>query len=135
MGGFLFLRLLTTKDKKYILKIEIINKWRSHMYYSVFVEIKNSSDIKKILNLSSREEIMEKVGTPFLKGKEFEAEGEKIKKDDIEKLLIVETAVRQLGDYKLFERFIKETQTFGEKFVNEKYPGFFVKDITEEILK
>ena len=135
MGGFLFLRLLTTKDKKYILKIEIINKWRSHMYYSVFVEIKNSSDIKKILNISSREEIMEKVGTPFLKGKEFEAEGEKIKKDDIEKLLIVETAVRQLGDYKLVERFIKETQTYGEKFVNEKYPGFFVKDITEEILK
>ena len=135
MGGFLFLRLLTTKDKKYILKIEIINKWRSHMYYSVFVEIKNSSDIKKILNLSSREEIMEKVGTPFLKGKEFEAEGEKIRKDDIEKLLIVETAVRQLGDYKLVERFIKETQTYGEKFVNEKYPGFFVKDITEEILK
>lgn len=135
MGGFLFLRLLTTKDKKYILKIEIINKWRSHMYYSVFVEIKNSSDIKKILNLSSREEVMEKVGTPFLKGEEFEAEGEKIKKDDIEKLLIVETAVRQLGDYKLVERFIKETQTYGEKFVNEKYPGFFVKDITEEILK
>lgn len=135
MGGFLFLRLLTTKDKKYILKIEIINKWRSHMYYSVFVEIKNSSDIKKILNLSSREEIMEKVGTPFLKGEEFEAEGEKIRKDDIEKLLIAETAVRQLGDYKLVERFIKETQTYGEKFVNEKYPGFFVKDITEEILK
>lgn len=135
MGGFLFLRLLTTKDKKYILKIEIINKWRSHMYYSVFVEIKNSSDIKKILNLSSREEIMEKVGTPFLKGEEFETEGEKIRKDDIEKLLIVETAVRQLGDYKLVERFIKETQTYGEKFVNEKYPGFFVKDITEEILK
>ena len=135
MGGFLFLRLLTTKDKKYILKIEIINKWRSHMYYSVFVEIKNSSDIKKILNLSSREEVMEKVGTPFLKGEEFEAEGEKIRKDDIEKLLIVETAVRQLGDYKLVERFIKETQTYGEKFVNEKYPGFFVKDITEEILK
>lgn len=135
MGGFLFLRLLTTKDKKYILKIEIINKWRSHMYYSVFVEIKNSSDIKKILNLSSREEVMEKVGTPFLKGEEFEAEGEKIKKDDIEKLLIVETAIRQLGDYKLVERFIKETQTYGEKFVNEKYPGFFVKDITEEILK
>lgn len=135
MGGFLFLRLLTTKDKKYILKIEIINKWRSHMYYSVFVEIKNSSDIKKILNISSREEIMEKVGTPFLKGEEFEAEGEKIRKDDIEKLLIVETAVRQLGDYKLVERFIKETQTYGEKFVNEKYPGFFVKDITEEILK
>ena len=73
--------------------------------------------------------------TPFLKGEEFEAEGEKIKKDDIEKLLIVETAVRQLGDYKLVERFIKETQTYGEKFVNEKYPGFFVKDITEEILK
>lgn len=135
MGGFLFLRLLTTKDKKYILKIKIISKWRYYMYYSVFAEIKNSSDIKKILNLSSREEVMEKVGTPFLKGEEFEAEGEKIKKDDIEKLLIVETAIRQLGDYKLVERFIKETQTYGEKFVNEKYPGFFVKDITEEILK
>lgn len=135
MGGFLFSSLLTSKDKKYILKIEIINKWRSYMYYSIFVEMENSSDIKKILNLSSREEIMEKVGTPFLKGEEFEAEGEKIKKADIKKILIVETAVRQLGDYKLVERFIKETQTYGEKFVNEKYPGFFVKDITEEILK
>lgn len=105
------------------------------MYYSVFIEMKNGSDIKKLLNFSSREEVMEKVGTPFLKGEEFEAEGEKIKKDDTKKILIVETAVRQLGDYKLVERFIKETQTYGEKFVNEKYPGFFVKDITEEILK
>lgn len=135
MGGFLFSGLLTTNNKKYILKIEVINKWRSYMYYSVFIEMKNGSDIKKLLNFSSREEVMEKVGTPFLKGEEFEAEGEKIKKDDTKKILIVETAVRQLGDYKLVERFIKETQTYGEKFVNEKYPGFFVKDITEEILK
>lgn len=105
------------------------------MYYSVFIEMKNSSDIKKLLNFSSREEVMEKVGTPFLKGEAFEAEGKEIKKADVEKILVVETAMRQLGDYKLVSRFIKETQTYGEKFVNEKYPGFFVKDITEEILK
>ena len=105
------------------------------MYYSVFFEMKNGLGIKKLLNFSNKDEVMEKVGTPFLKGEEFEAEGEKIKKENIEKILIVETAVRQLGDYKLVSRFIKETQTYGEKFVNEKYPGFFVKDITEEILK
>lgn len=105
------------------------------MYYSVFFEMKNGLGIKKLLNFSNKDEVMEKVGTPFLKGEEFEAEGEKIKKENVEKILIVETAVRQLGDYKLVSRFIKETQTYGEKFVNEKYPGFFVKDITEEILK
>lgn len=105
------------------------------MYYSVFFEMKNGLGIKKLLNFSNKDEVMEKVGTPFLKGEEFEAEGEKIKKENIEKILIIETAVRQLGDYKLVSRFIKETQTYGEKFVNEKYPGFFVKDITEEILK
>lgn len=105
------------------------------MYYSVFFEMKNGLGIKKLLNFSNKDEVMEKVGTPFLKGEEFEAEGEKIKKENVEKILIVETAVRQLGDYKLVSRFIRETQTYGEKFVNEKYPGFFVKDITEEILK
>lgn len=105
------------------------------MYYSVFFEMKNGLGIKKLLNFSNKDEVMEKVGTPFLKGEEFEAEGEKIKKENVEKILIVETAVRQLGDYKLVSRFIKETQTYGEKFVNEKYPGLFVKDITEEILK
>lgn len=105
------------------------------MYYSVFFEMKNGLGIKKLLNFSNKDEVVEKVGTPFLKGEEFEAEGEKIKKENVEKILIVETAVRQLGDYKLVSRFIKETQTYGEKFVNEKYPGFFVKDITEEILK
>lgn len=105
------------------------------MYYSVFFEMKNGLGIKKLLNFSNKDEVMEKIGTPFLKGEEFEAEGEKIRKENVEKILIVETAVRQLGDYKLVSRFIKETQTYGEKFVNEKYPGFFVKDITEEILK
>ena len=105
------------------------------MYYSIFVEMKSSSDVKKLLYLSSREEVIEKVCTPFLTEGQFFIEGEKIKREDTAKILVVETAVRQLGDYKLVSRFIKETQTYGEKFVNEKYPGFFVKDITEEILK
>lgn len=103
------------------------------MYYSVFIEMKNSSSIKKILNLLSKEEVVQKVKTPFLNEGCILVEDEKIKKDDISKILVVETATRQLGDYKLVSRFIKETQTYGEKFVSEKYPGYFVKDITEEI--
>lgn len=103
------------------------------MYYSVFVKIKNSSDIKKMLNLENKEEVIEKVRTPFLHKDEFMFNGEMLKKENIEKILVVETAIKQLGNIELTERFIRETQLYGEKFVNEKYPGFFVKDITEEI--
>lgn len=102
------------------------------MYYSVFIELKNGSEVKNWLNFENREEVVEKVCAPF-SGEEFMFNGEKIKKSDVNKILIVETVIKQLGNYELVERFIRETQTYGEKFVNEKYPGFFVKDITEEI--
>ena len=105
------------------------------MYYSAFIEMENSSDVKKWLNFENKEEIYDKVCTQFSEKDEFEFNGEKIKKENVKKILIVQTAIKQLGDYKLVERFIRETQVYGEKFVNEKYPGFYVKDITEEILK
>ena len=105
------------------------------MYYSAFIEMKNSSEIKKWLNFETKEEMYEKVCTPFSEKDEFDFNGESIKKEDIEKILLVQTAIKQLGDYKLVERFIRETQVYGEKFVNKKYPGFYVKDITEELLK
>ncbi len=103
------------------------------MYYSVFIKMKDSSDIKKLLNMENKEEVIEKVRTPFLMKEEFLFNDEMLKKETIDKILVVETAVKQLGNFDLVERFIRETQLYGEKFVNEKYPGFFVKDITEEI--
>lgn len=105
------------------------------MFYSVFIEMKNGTEVKNWLNFVSREEVAEKICTPFSAKDEFEFNGEIIKKNDIKKILIVETAIKQLGNYELVERFIRETQTYGEKFVNEKYPGFFVKDVTNEFLK
>lgn len=103
------------------------------MYYSIFIEMKNCSEVKNWLNFENKKEVAEKVA-PFSEV-EFMFNDEKIKKDDVKKILIVETAIKQLGNYELVERFIRETQTYGEKFVNEKYPGFFVKDITEEFIK
>lgn len=105
------------------------------MYYSAFIEMKNNNEVKNWLNFENKEEVIEKVSAPFSAKDEFEFNGETIKKADIKKLLIVETAIKQLGNYELVERFIRETQTYGEKFVNEKYPGFFVKDVTNEFIK
>lgn len=104
------------------------------MYYSVFIELKDNNQVKNWLNFENKEDVIQKVCTPFA-ADEFVFNGETIKKSDVAKILIVETVIKQLGNYELVERFIRETQTYGEKFVNEKYPGFFVKDVTGDFIK
>ncbi|MHD0318114.1 hypothetical protein [Fusobacterium sp. THCT1E2] len=91
------------------------------MYYSIFLEMENNPEIKKWLNMNTKDEIVEIL-------KELSDEG-------VKKLQIVETSTETTGEYDLIKRFIKETQILGEKFFNEKYPFYYAKDITEEIIK
>lgn len=91
------------------------------MYYSIFLEMENNPEIKKWLNMNTKDEIIE-----ILKG---------LPDGGVKKLQIVETSTETTGEYDLIKRFIKETQILGEKFFNEKYPFYYAKDITEEIIK
>ena len=91
------------------------------MYYSIFLEVENNPEIKKWLNMNTKDEIIE-----ILKG---------LPDEGVKKLQIVETSTETTGEYDLIKRFIKETQILGEKFFNEKYPFYYGKDITEEIIK
>lgn len=91
------------------------------MYYSIFLEMENSPEIKKWLNIDTKNEIVE-----ILKG---------LSNEGVKKLQIVETSTETTGEYDLIKRFIKETQILGEKFFNEKYPFYYAKDITKEIIK
>ncbi|WP_130889517.1 hypothetical protein [Fusobacterium ulcerans] len=91
------------------------------MYYSIFLEVENNPEIKKWLNMNTKDEIIE-----ILKG---------LPDEGVKKLQIVETSTETTGEYDLIKRFIKETQILGEKFFNEKYPFYYAKDITEEIIK
>lgn len=91
------------------------------MYYSIFLEMENSPEIKKWLNIDTKNEIVE-----ILKG---------LSDEGVKKLQIVETSTETTGEYDLIKRFIKETQILGEKFFNEKYPFYYAKDITKEIIK
>ena len=104
------------------------------MYYSMFVEMKNN-DVRSVINYEDKDSFIKDVCSPFLSSDKSIFNGEKINKEDIKEIRIVETVTKQLGDYKLIERYIKETDCYGEKFVSEKYPGYYVKDITKEILK
>ena len=91
------------------------------MYYSILLEMENNPEIKKWLNMNTKDEIIE-----ILKG---------LPDEGVKKLQIVETSTETTGEYDLIKRFIKETQILGEKFFNEKYPFYYAKDITEEIIK
>ena len=91
------------------------------MYYSIFLEMENNPEIKKWLNMNTKDEIIE-----ILKG---------LPDEGVKKLQIVEPSTETTGEYDLIKRFIKETQILGEKFFNEKYPFYYAKDITEEIIK
>lgn len=91
------------------------------MYYSIFLEMENNPEIKKWLNMNTKDEIIE-----ILKG---------LPDEGVKKLQIVETSTETTGEYDLIKRFIKETQILGEKFFNEKYPFYYAKDITEGIIK
>ena len=91
------------------------------MYYSILLEMENNPEIEKWLNMNTKDEIIE-----ILKG---------LPDEGVKKLQIVETSTETTGEYDLIKRFIKETQILGEKFFNEKYPFYYAKDITEEIIK
>jgi hypothetical protein len=92
-----------------------------YMYYSIFLEMENNPEIKKWLNMNTKDEI-----TEILR---------KLNDKEIKKVQIVETSIETTGEYELIKRFIKETQILGEKFFNQKYPFYYAKDITNEILE
>ena len=91
------------------------------MYYSIFLEVENDSKMKKWLNLKTRDEVVE-----ILK---------ELSEEKVKKIQIIETSAETTGEYDLIKRFIKETKILGEKFFNEKYPFYYAKDITDEIMK
>ena len=91
------------------------------MYYSIFLETENDPVIKKWLNMNTKDEIIEVL--------------RRLTDEEVRKVQIVETSIETTGEYDLIKRFIKETQILGEKFFNEKYPFYYAKDITNEIVE
>lgn len=103
------------------------------MFYNVFFKLKNENEIKKILNFPTKEEVLEKIYLPFKNNEKFEFNGTTINKEDLEFFQVVETGLQSPEDYENIKRYLKETQQLGEKFLNEKFPNYYVKDITEEL--
>lgn len=103
------------------------------MFYNVFFKLKSENEIKKILNFPSKEEVIEKVYKSYKEKGEFKFEDNIIKKDDIEFFQIVETGLKSPEEYENIKRYIKETKQLGERFLNEKFPNYYAKDITEEL--
>ena len=44
----------------------------------------------------------------------------------------METGFKAPEEYENIKRYLKETQQLGEKFLNEKFPNYYAKDITKE---
>lgn len=103
------------------------------MFYNVFFKIKNENEIKKILNFPTKEDVLEKIYLPFKNNGKFEFDGATINKEDLEFFQVVETGLQSPEDYENIKRYLKETQQLGEKFLNEKFPNYYAKDITEEL--
>lgn len=103
------------------------------MFYNVFFKLKNENEIKKILNFPTKEEVLEKIYLPFKNNGKFEFDGVTINKEDLEFFQVVETGLQSPEDYENVKRYLKETQQLGEKFLNEKFPNYYAKDITEEL--
>lgn len=103
------------------------------MFYNVFFKLKNENEIKKILNFPTKEEVLEKIYLPFKNNGKFEFDGATINKEDLEFFQVVETGLQSPEDYENIKRYLKETQQLGEKFLNEKFPNYYAKDITEEL--
>lgn len=103
------------------------------MFYNVFFKLKNENEIKKILNFPTKEDVLEKIYLPFKNNGKFEFDGATINKDDLEFFQVVETGLQSPEDYENIKRYLKETQQLGEKFLNEKFPNYYAKDITEEL--
>lgn len=103
------------------------------MFYNVFFKLKNENEIKKILNFPTKEDVLEKIYLPFKNNCKFEFDGATINKEDLEFFQVVETGLQSPEDYENIKRYLKETQQLGEKFLNEKFPNYYAKDITEEL--
>lgn len=103
------------------------------MFYNVFFKLKNENEIKKILNFPTKEEVLEKIYLPFKNNGKFEFDGATINREDLEFFQVVETGLQSPEDYENIKRYLKETQQLGEKFLNEKFPNYYAKDITEEL--
>lgn len=102
------------------------------MFYNVFFKLKNENEIKKILNFPTKEDVLEKIYLPFKNNGKFEFDGATINREDLEFFQVVETGLQSPEDYENIKRYLKETQQLGEKFLNEKFPNYYAKDITEE---
>ena len=70
---------------------------------------------------------------PFKNNGKFEFDGATINREDLEFFQVVETGLQSPEDYENIKRYLKETQQLGEKFLNEKFPNYYAKDITEEL--
>lgn len=103
------------------------------MFYNVFFKLKNENEIKKILNFPTKEDVLEKIYLPFKNNGKFGFNGATINKEDLEFFQVVETGLQSPEDYENIKRYLKETQQLGEKFLNEKFPNYYAKDITEEL--
>lgn len=103
------------------------------MFYNVFFKLKNENEIKKILNFPTKEDVLEKIYLPFKNNGKFEFDGATINKEDLEFFQVVETGLQSPENYENIKRYLKETQQLGEKFLNEKFPNYYAKDITEEL--
>ncbi len=103
------------------------------MFYNVFFKLKNEDEVKKILNFSSKKEVLEKIYLPFKNDGKFEFNGIIITKEDLEFFQVVETGLQAPENYENVKRYLKETQQLGEKFLNEKFPNYYAKDITKEL--
>ena len=103
------------------------------MVYNVFFKLKNENEIKKILNFPTKEDVLEKIYLPFKNNGKFEFDGATINREDLEFFQVVETGLQSPEDYENIKRYLKETQQLGEKFLNEKFPNYYAKDITEEL--
>ena len=103
------------------------------MFYNVFFKLKNENEIKKILNFPTKEDVLENIYLPFKNNGNFEFDGATINKENLEFFQVVETGLQSPEDYENIKRYLKETQQLGEKFLNEKFPNYYAKDITEEL--
>lgn len=103
------------------------------MFYNVFFKLKNDDEMKKILNFPTRGELLKKVYLPLKNDGKFFFNETIVTKDKIEFFQVVETGLQAPEEYENIKRYIKETKQLGEKFLNEKFPNYYAKDITKEL--
>lgn len=103
------------------------------MFYNVFFKLKNDEEIKKILNFPTKEEVLKKIYLPLKDDGKFNFNEVTVNKENIEFFQVVETGLQAPEDYENIKRYLKETKQLGEKFLNEKFPNYYAKDITDEL--